>query len=132
MTLWEKFGQFDPEGSFLAWSRGIALNKVRNFKQLRRHSTMLCSSEFLESVHKTISSRAEVLDAQSRVLANCLDKLPPKHKALIEQRYHAGATPAMLATQLGRSLSAVYKALGRIHDALFDCVRKSTFGENVS
>ncbi len=131
MTLWEKFGQFEPDTNFQAWARRVALNKVRSFRQLRRHKTILCSPEFLDAVDQTIASRAEALDAQHQALADCFDKLPPRQKDLIERRYRPGATPKSVADQIGHSLVAVYKALSRIHNALFDCVRKATAGEGI-
>jgi RNA polymerase sigma-70 factor (ECF subfamily) len=129
MTLWEKFDQFTPGTNFLAWARRVALNKVRSFRQLRRHDTVLCSPEFLEVVEETIAEDAGMLDAQHKVLADCFNKLSPRHKDLIEQRYRPGATPSIIASQTGRSVKAVYEALRRIHNALFDCVRQATLGE---
>jgi len=131
MTLWEQFDQFEPGSNFLAWARSVVLYKVRNFRQLRRHKTVLCSPEFLDAVDQTIVQRMETLDAQGRALADCFEKLPPRHKELMDMRYRSGATPQSVAAQLGRSLAAVYKAFGRIHNALLDCVRRSTLGEEV-
>jgi RNA polymerase sigma-70 factor (ECF subfamily) len=132
MTLWTKFDQFTPDSDFQAWARRIALNKVRSFQQLRRHKTLLCSSEFLEIVDRVIVERAELLDAQYEALAHCLDKLHPRDRDLIDRRYRGAATPKTVAQQVGRSVTAVYKALGRIHDALFDCVRRATATEGNS
>ena len=92
---------------------------------------MLCSPEFLDSVDRMIADRAETLDAQHQALADCFDRLPPRHKDLIERRYRPGATPKSVADQIGQSLVAVYKALSRIHNALFDCVHKATAGEGI-
>ena len=132
MTLWEKFDEFTPGTSFEAWARQVALNKVRNFRKLRRHGTVLCSPEFLDTIHERFTEQAETLNAQHTVFADCFNKLPRKQKDLITQRYEPGATPKSVASQTGRSLAAVYQALRRIHNSLFDCVRKATLGEGVS
>ena len=132
MTLWEKFDQFTPGSNFQAWARQIALNKVRSFRQLRRHATMLCSPEFLDAIDQTIAEDAGTLDAQHKALADCFNKLSPKHQDLIEQRYQPGATPSSVAGKTGRSVKAIYEALRRIHNALFDCVLKATLGEGYS
>ena len=131
ITLWEKFDQFTPGTNFQAWARRVALNKVRSFRQLRRHQTVLCSPEFLEAIDETITEEANTLDAQHRALADCFEKLPAKHKDLIERRYQPGATPTSVAGQTGRSVKAIYEALRRIHNVLFDCVRKATVGEGI-
>ena len=128
MTLWEKFDQFTPGTNFHAWARRVAFNKVRSFRQLRRHNTMLFSPELLDAIDQSITNAVETLDAQHEVFANCYDKLPARHKDLIERRYQPGATPRNVADQLGRSVNTIYQALSRIHNALFDCVRKATIG----
>ncbi|MBN2217335.1 MAG: sigma-70 family RNA polymerase sigma factor [Pirellulales bacterium] len=132
VTLWEKFDQYMPGTNFQAWARRVALNKVRSFRQLRRHGTVLCSPEFLDAINETVIEESPSLDAQYKALADCFNKLPPKHKDLIERRYQLGATPASVAGQLGRSVKAIYEALRRIHNSLFDCVRKATLGEEPS
>ena len=129
MTLWEKFDQFTPGSSFQAWARRVAFNKVGSYRQLRRHDTILCSPEFLDAMDQTVVDDLDLLDAQHRVFADCFDKLPPRQKELIERRYQPGATPKTVAAQVGRKVTAVYQALYRIHNALFECVRKATLGE---
>jgi RNA polymerase sigma-70 factor (ECF subfamily) len=129
MTLWESFDQFELGTNFQAWARQVALNKVRTFRRLRHHQTVLCSPEFLDSVNQAIARESEILDAQYKVWSDCFNKLPDRHKDLIEWRYRPGATPKSLAKQTGRSLSAIYQALSRIHRLLFDCVRRETVAE---
>ena len=73
MTLWEKFDQFTPDTNFLAWARQVALYKVRNFRRLRHHQTILCSPEFLEAVEQMTERETETLDAQRKALTDCLN-----------------------------------------------------------
>jgi RNA polymerase sigma-70 factor (ECF subfamily) len=129
MTLWVKFDDFVPGTDFRAWACRVAFNKVLTFRQLRRHRTLLWTSDALEMVDQVIAAGTDKLDAQRDALANCLDKLPPRDRDLIERRYQQDAPPKAVAEQIGRSASAVYKALTRIHDVLFDCVRRATATE---
>lgn len=132
MTLWKKFDQFTPGTNFRSWAQRVALNKVRSFRQLRRHSMILCSPEFFDRVNRRITEDTETLDAQHKAFADCYNQLPAKHKDLIERRYRPGATTKSVAVQTGRTVKAVYQALRRIHNVLFDCVRKTTLGEGIS
>ena len=132
MTLWEKFEQFTLGTDFMAWARQVALYKVRNFRRLRHHKTILCSPEFFDAVDKMAAKDAEALDDQRKVLATCFSKLPQRHRDLIKQRYQPGATPQSVAVHTGRSVKAIYEALRRIHRTLFDCVRKTSLGEGMS
>jgi RNA polymerase sigma-70 factor (ECF subfamily) len=128
MTLWKKFDQFTPGTNFRAWAQRVALNKVLSFRQLRRHSMILCSPEFFDVVNQQVEEDTETLDTQHQAFADCYRQLPPRHKELIEQRYRPGATTKSVAAQTGRTVPAVYQALRRIHNVLFDCVDKLTLG----
>ncbi|MBN1912202.1 MAG: sigma-70 family RNA polymerase sigma factor [Pirellulales bacterium] len=132
MTLWEKFDQYAPGTSFQAWARQIALNKVRNFRRLHRHKTVLCSPELLDVLDQRIAAETETLHAQQKAFVDCLEKLPARHKELLERRYRPGATAGSVAREIGRKVNAVHQALSRIHNALFDCVRKATLPESAS
>lgn len=129
MTLWEKFDQFAPGTNFQAWARQVAFNKIRTFRRQRYHQTVLCSPEFLDAVDQTVAEDGELLDAQYRAWSDCFNRLPARHRDLLESRYRSGETPKNLALRTGRSLDSVYQALSRIHRALFDCVRRVTLGE---
>ncbi|MBN2215975.1 MAG: sigma-70 family RNA polymerase sigma factor [Pirellulales bacterium] len=129
MTLWTKFDQFAPGTCFRAWACQVAFNKVRTFQQLRRHKTLLCTEEALEMVDRVVLEGAGKLDVQHDALAHCLDKLHPRDRDLIERRYQQDAPPKTVAQQVGRSVTAVYKALTRIHNALFDCIQRTTATE---
>jgi RNA polymerase sigma-70 factor, ECF subfamily len=132
MTLWEKFDQFVLGTDFPAWARRVALNKVRSFRQLRRHGTILCSPELLDALDLTVAEEIETLTAQHKAFADCFERLPARHKELMRRRYQPGATPRSVAEQIGRNVNAVYQALSRIHNVLFDCVRKAAFREGSS
>jgi RNA polymerase sigma-70 factor (ECF subfamily) len=131
MTLWENFDQFTPGTNFQAWAKKIALNKIRNFRRLRQRETVLCSPQFFDTINERLSEQTTLLDAQHKALADCYRRLPAKHQDLLDRRYQPGATPASVAGQTGRSLKAIYQALRRIHDVLFDCVRQQTLGEEL-
>jgi RNA polymerase sigma-70 factor (ECF subfamily) len=93
---------------------------------------MLCSPELLDAIDQTVDKSIDTLDAQHKVFAECFSKLSARNKDLIERRYQPGATPRTVAEQIGRNVNAVYQALARIHNSLFDCVRKATLGRETS
>jgi RNA polymerase sigma-70 factor (ECF subfamily) len=128
-TLWERFDQFEPGTNFRAWACRTAWNKVRNFRQLRRHGVVLLSNESLDRLSQTIFSRSAELDGQHAVLADCYAKLSGRDRELIDLRYQPGVTVRKMAEQLGRSVDALYKQLARIHQTLFDCIRGLNDGE---
>jgi RNA polymerase sigma-70 factor, ECF subfamily len=124
-TLWEKFDQFQSGSNFRSWACRIALNKVRNFRQLRQHRVTLLSNESLNLVAHVSTAQSHALDRQHQFLADCYAKLTPADQQLIDLRYEPSATVKTVSHRVGRSVDAIYKALARIHRALFDCVRNA-------
>jgi RNA polymerase sigma-70 factor, ECF subfamily len=122
-TLWEMFDQFELGTNFQAWACRTAWNKIRNFRQLRRHGTILLSTESLESLSQTVLSHSAELDSQYVMLADCYAKLSQHDRELIDMRYQPETTVRKMAKQLERSVDSLYKHLLRIHQALFDCIR---------
>ncbi|NLF09850.1 MAG: sigma-70 family RNA polymerase sigma factor [Pirellulaceae bacterium] len=123
VTLWEKFDQFESGTNFNAWAFQTAWNKVRNFRQLRRHGMVLLSNESIDRLSQTVLSHSAELDGQHAVLADCYEKLSPRDRELIDMRYQPGVTVQDMAKELGRNADAVYKHLSRVHRALLECVQ---------
>ena len=83
-----------------------------------------------ESLARRLLPSAEALERsdefeQRRVaLVECLAKLRPKDRDLIEQRYAPGERGKRLAEQLGRPANSVYQTLGRIRRVLMECIQR--------
>lgn len=129
LVLWQRFANFEPGTSFLAWAQRIAYNKVLNYRTHRRPPVQF-SPEFLDRLAATaqrVSSRHEAyLDAVTR----CTGKLSLKDQELVQRRYGTGANCQSVAETLGRSVHAIYKALTRIRAQLLDCVRREMAKED--
>lgn len=132
VTLWEKFDEFESGTNFKAWACRVALNKVRNFRQLRRHHMLHLGDAFIDLVDQTATARADVLDLQNKALADCFSRLAAKDQDLIQRRYQQGASVKGVAGAIGRSTDAVYKALARIHNTLLQCVTLAVRKEGTS
>jgi RNA polymerase sigma-70 factor (ECF subfamily) len=51
--------------------------------------------------------------------------LSRRDRDLLARRFAEGATTQSTADQVGRSVDAVYKALAKIRQALFECVTRA-------
>jgi RNA polymerase sigma-70 factor, ECF subfamily len=121
-VCWQKFDQYRPGTEFRAWACRIAHFKALKFRQQRRKAPLAFSDLFFESVDEEAVVMADGLDARLAFLHDCVKKLPPPDRKLLRLRYATGATTKNVADALGRSIHAVYRALVRIHDALFRCI----------
>jgi RNA polymerase sigma-70 factor (ECF subfamily) len=127
LVMWDKFDERNPPGDFLAWGCRIAYFKVLDWYKKSHRSRVLFSQEMLERIAETAVEQGATLqlDARREALAGCIEKLRPADRDLLTRRFAEGATTLSTASQLGRSVDAVYKALAKIRQALFDCVTRA-------
>ena len=127
LVMWDKFDASRPPDNFAAWGCRIAYFKVLDFRKKMQRSRVQFSQAMLERVAETASEQAGALQLDERrtALAGCVAKLPAQDKDLLTRRFADGATTASTAESVRRSVDAVYKALAKIRQALFDCVTRT-------
>jgi RNA polymerase sigma-70 factor (ECF subfamily) len=127
LVMWDKFDENHPPDDFAAWGCRIAYFKVLDFHKKSQRSRVRFSQAMLERIAETAVEQAATLqlDGRSAALSDCIEKLPPRDKELLGRRFAHGATTRSAAAEVGRSVEAVYKALAKIRQALFDCVSKA-------
>jgi len=129
VVLWEKFDDFTPGSNFLAWGCRIARFKVLKFHEKQYRGPLRFTQATLDVIADDAMQMTQQIDARHQALAECIERLSKKDREMLRRRYQKDATHRDVAAQLGRSVSAVYKSLSRIHDLLFDCIqRKVTEG----
>jgi RNA polymerase sigma-70 factor, ECF subfamily len=151
-TLWEKFGEFQPrekgtgpicqngpEGasrtldrssfppgtSFRAWAMRIAQIEVLRYRQREGRRQKLFSDQLYAVLDEATRTAVDSFDLRLDWLGDCYQKLPEEDRGLIDARYRIGATVEAIAAELGRSIHSIYRALRRIHEALFTCVSEA-------
>lgn len=122
LVICEKFHEFTPGTDFVAWACQIAWWRVKAARQKFARSKVLFDERLLESVGQTAIAMQGELDERHAALENCLKKLHPRDREMVISRYEPGGNVATAANRSGRTLTACYKALGRIRKLLLDCV----------
>lgn len=127
LVMWDKFDPQNPPTDFTAWGCRIAYFKILDFHKRCHRSRVRFSQAMLERVAETAAVQADVLQLDDRraALAGCLEKLTPRDRELLVCRFADGATTQSTSEQTGRSVEAVYKALAKVRQALFECVQKA-------
>jgi RNA polymerase sigma-70 factor (ECF subfamily) len=123
-TLWEKFDEYQPGTNFTAWACQVAFHKARKARERQQRGPALFSDLFIDEVGG-VSVEEELLDGRQAALHDCLKKLSDRDRVLITRRYRGELMPAKIAEQDGLSVSAIHKALSRIHQLLFDCIERA-------
>jgi RNA polymerase sigma-70 factor (ECF subfamily) len=129
LVMWDKFDAGQPPDDFAAWGCRIAYFKILDFfkKNQRGRNRVRFSQPMLDRLAETVVEHGATLqlDARREALAGCIAKLSDRDRELLGRRFAEGATTQSTASQVGRSVEAVYKALSKIRLSLFDCVTRT-------
>jgi RNA polymerase sigma-70 factor (ECF subfamily) len=127
LIMWDKFDVRQPPDDFAAWGCRIAYYKVLDFHKAARRGKARLGRLMLERVAETAVEQAGALQLDDRreALTGCLEKLSPRDRDLLARRFADGATTQSTSEEVGRSVEAVYKALAKIRQSLFDCVQRT-------
>ncbi len=90
----------------------------------QRRPAALVDETFLETVSLEAGGYVQGLDRRMEMLGECLSRLPDKDRQLIDLRYRGSQSVEVVAQKVGRTASAVYKALARIRESLLDCISR--------
>lgn len=121
LTMWQKFGDFEPGTNFVAWGCRIARNKVMNHLKAKRAATL--DDDILDLlVAAQAEEDGEGRLARRRALTGCLRKLSDADRQLVESAYTGTSSIKALAADSGRSPGGVYNSLARIRASLFRCI----------
>jgi RNA polymerase sigma-70 factor, ECF subfamily len=128
IALWRKFDQYNPAQAFTPWACRFALLEAKQF--LRRDQRW---GHFLnEDLIDVLVERRDVLSGEMERrfahLTECLGKLAPEQRQMVQGYYYERRPVEELAGG-NRSVEAIYKALQRIRQALFDCVSRAIKAE---
>jgi RNA polymerase sigma-70 factor (ECF subfamily) len=110
------------EGYFRKVARHAALAALE--KRGRTPSAM--ASDVLESLDRAWSRLPDDTETvRLETLRTCVEKLPPRSRELLRQRYDQHLTGKNLADKIGSTPQSAYVALSRIHRALRECVSRT-------
>ena len=128
LVLWDKFDQFDPSRSFLAWACGVARFEVSNFVRHRGRRRLYFSDELCQMLidaHEELDHDPDDSERRRVALAACLKKLRPGDQELVDACYERSARIPDVADRWGRSTQSIHNSLRRIRRTLFECVSRS-------
>lgn len=123
LVLWRKREQFDPARDFLRWACGIAHNEIRNFRKRQGREKLSLSDAMVEKLAELRHTAAERVDSHLQWLANCMERLSPEQRELLNRCYLESQPIHAVAVESQLEPTVLYKRLDRIRWALVDCMR---------
>lgn len=126
LVVWEKFDQFTPGTDFRAWVLQICTYEIYKFRDRQRATGHNVGDDrLLEQLTAVYQRREGLLDLRRAVLPGCVEQLPESDRELVEAVYGQGIEVPLLAHQLGRKPTSLYRTLRRIRRVLHRCIERS-------
>lgn len=116
---------------FLAWARELARHRVADhFRRARREFLSDGLGGLVDRAFAEFGGTPEADRLRHKALLECLEKLPPRSRELIDRRYRRRSGFESIAAAVGWTLAAVKAGLSKARKALGECVRAKLKEEN--
>lgn len=125
VVLWKKFEGLTSPDDFRRWAFGVARMESLTFFRDRSRDRIVFGNDVLALLADEAEEKADLYEAERLALDDCLSKLEPAQRTLLEAAYAPGARIDALAAEAGKTAMSFYKALHRIRLALMDCTQKA-------
>lgn len=120
---------YSPKTSFTEWMYGIAREKLAALGSRDGQDSRLFSQDVLDVL---LASRREAAEppAATRALEECIERLAPQARRIIDLRYVQAMKPREVARMLGLTAGSVRVALCRARASLRECVERKVIALN--
>ena len=127
VSLWHKFGNYDPGRAFVPWALGFVRIEIRRFLRKSAHRNQLTerAAALLLENHETVVAE---LEHRKTHLQDCIDLLSERQKEIVNGYYRMEYSVSDLSQRTGQTVDAIYKSLQRIRRSLLDCVESRMRG----
>lgn len=124
LVMWRRAETFTPGTDFGAWARRCAYFQAMAFLRDRKRGPSLLNDEVLALIAEEEDSPADDGPERRLALRDCLARLGDTQRSLLKRYYHDGNPVRKLATEAGKSESAIKMTLLRLREQLHVCIRE--------
>ena len=125
LALWGKRHLYDCKKRFMPWAVGFAVREIRCFRSRSVKRRLWFSEAAIVSIAEEWQEPDSFAEGSRRFLSGCLKKLAEPERQAIDDKYAKQLSVQQMASNSGKSSSAIYKTLNRALQSLRDCVRRS-------
>lgn len=124
ITVSEKANAYQPGTNFLAWVYVIAKFKVMQHTQRQqRHQSL--SPDTIELLADDAPMQEDKTEARLVSLRDCLKRLKPKVRRLLDMRYKDQLPAAEISKLAGLTVGSVYVTLSQARTFLRNCIDRA-------
>jgi RNA polymerase sigma-70 factor (ECF subfamily) len=129
LVAYQSLERFAWQSDFGTWLLGIARNKaisaLRSEIARRRHERSPLLQKLAElRLERLNQTNDQQQTAQIQTLRECLEKLKPEHRTLLDRHYKHNETAESIARDQQRSSSGVRMLFLRLRQALHECIQR--------
>ncbi|MBN2211391.1 MAG: sigma-70 family RNA polymerase sigma factor [Sedimentisphaerales bacterium] len=125
MIMLRKYNKVGEIKHFGSWAIQIARYEILKYREKNRGRHVQFDSQIFERILENAASQITEFDRRLEVLEQCVGKLPPTDRQLLQLRYNKSHTIKQISNQVNRPVQGLYKAMARIHKLLRDCVERT-------
>jgi RNA polymerase sigma-70 factor (ECF subfamily) len=113
--------KYEPRGLFLQWIKGIARNILREELRARARHLAIAGNAVETMVAEDCLQDVDAREPEPG-LQDCIDRLAPHSRELLERRYGANLSLNKLAQQFKKPADSIAVTLCRIRESLRQCL----------
>lgn len=119
-------GEFDPSRPAWPWFKAFAVNQVLLWRTEAKRSRVSFNSETIEQLAETLTDESfpeKKTDVDYlQLLRACMQKLAPKDRDLLEERYYRMTSVEKMAEKLHVTYTSLRKLMQRLRESLRRCM----------
>ncbi len=125
-VLWAKFNEYDRARPFIAWAIGMARLQIMKHREKmgKRSRHEILSDGLLHTIESEYIETYKEEDPRLQRMRDCLKHMKTNSKQLFTLYYGKSMKLQDIASELGKSLSAIKVALLRGRHQLKACIEK--------
>lgn len=124
LTIWRKFGEFDPGKDFFAWASSFAFYEAKNFQRITERSRLHFDDELMKRLAEERVPDLDHREARLEAVDRCLKELDDASRELVREFYLNDTQIATLAQRLGRAPQTLYNKLNLLRRQLAECMKR--------
>ena len=132
LVLLRKFGKWDSTRAFLPWALGVAKFEILAHRRDAGRSRLLFDDALLDAITEWWGNVAEQIGDEQAALHDCLAKLAPRAREIVQLRFYDEMTMPKIAERLDATAGAIRISLMRIREQLQACVERRLHSEGGS
>jgi RNA polymerase sigma-70 factor (ECF subfamily) len=124
MTIWRKFGEFDPSKDFFAWASSFCFYEAKNFQRVAARSRLHFDEELMERLAEERVADLDHREARLAAVDRCIEELGNTDRELVREFYLNKTEVATMAARLGRAPQTLYNKLNTLRRLLAECMKR--------